>query len=92
MEAIRYIQKVTADSLTIEVSKYRGKNVEIIIIPLDDETENQGSKQFKSVKGALHNYASSKSSIIPEATDSTCGFQKGRLLHSYTKNLLNSDS
>lgn len=57
MDAVRYIQKITADSLTIEVSKYRGKNVEIIIIPLDDKAENQGNKQFKSVKGALHKYS-----------------------------------
>jgi hypothetical protein len=57
MDAVRYIRKVTADSITIKVSKYRGKNVEIIIIPLDNEAENQGEKKFKSVKGALHKYS-----------------------------------
>lgn len=58
MDALRYIQKITSDSLTLKhLGKYLGKNVEIIILPLDTEADNQGKKKYKSVKGILHEYA-----------------------------------
>jgi hypothetical protein len=58
MKALRYIQEVTSDSLVIkDMGKYLGKNVEIIILPLDTETEHKKPENVKRVRGFLHKYA-----------------------------------
>lgn len=58
MEAIRYIQKVTSDSLIIkDMGKYLGQQVEIIIFPLDNTTEIEEPDTVKRVRGILHKYA-----------------------------------
>ena len=57
MEALRYIQKITSDSIIIKhVEKYIGQNAEIIIIPLGME-DNNNSDEPKSVMGIFHKYA-----------------------------------
>jgi hypothetical protein len=56
MEAIKIIEDVTSDSITIKnLSKYKGKKVEIIILPYEDEIIK--TKKFKSVKGVFKKYA-----------------------------------
>ena len=58
MEALRYIQKVTSESLVIkDMGKYLGKHVEIIILPLEKVGESPEGDTVPSVKGFLHKYA-----------------------------------
>lgn len=58
MEAVRYIQKITSDSLIIkDMGKYLGKQVEIIIFPLDQDTQPERPDEIKRVRGFLHKYA-----------------------------------
>lgn len=56
MEAIKIIEKVTSDSITIKnLSRYKGKKVEIIILPIEEEIKK--TKKYKSVKGIFKKYA-----------------------------------
>jgi len=57
MEASRYIENIKSDVLTIKVGKYLGKQVEIIILPLEPQIENLKEPEFQSAKAALHKYA-----------------------------------
>lgn len=56
VEAIKIIEDVTSDTITIRnLSRYKGKKVEIIILPLEEEIKK--TKRFKSVKGIFKKYA-----------------------------------
>ena len=58
MEALRYIQKVTSDSLVVpNVGRYKGKNVEVIILPLETDNHEIGARPGKA-RGMLKRYAS----------------------------------
>jgi hypothetical protein len=58
MEALKYIQQVTSDALIIkDMGKYLGKQVEIIILPLDNEPDRKEPEHVPSVRGFLHKYA-----------------------------------
>ncbi len=64
MEAVRSIQTVTSDSLVIEdVGRYRGQQVEIIILPLEQtqELEKPKSPDIARVRGYFHKYANPSS-------------------------------
>jgi len=57
MKTLRYIQKITKDSIVIRhVGKYIGQDVEIIILPLGKESGNEEEKP-ESVMGIFHKYA-----------------------------------
>ncbi len=56
MEAIKIIEDITSDTITIKnLSRYKGKKVEIIILPIEEEIKK--TKKFKSVKGIFKKYA-----------------------------------
>ena len=56
MEAIKIIEDITSDSITINnLSGFKGKKVEIIILSIEEEVKK--IKKFKSVKGIFKKYA-----------------------------------
>jgi hypothetical protein len=60
MEALKIIEDVTSDSITIKnLSKYKGKKVEIILIPFEEEKQDASNikKKDGSAYGYLHKYA-----------------------------------
>jgi len=53
MEAIRVIRKIDSDVLP-ELKKYKGKKVEIIILPANDEDEKKSdNSSILNLKGVL---------------------------------------
>ena len=50
MEAIRIIKKVNSEIIT-ELNKFMGKNVEIIIFPLEEKHKQKGQRVFKKIEG-----------------------------------------
>ena len=50
MEALRIIKKVDSDKIT-ELKKFMGRNVEIIIFPLEEISKGIGKRVFKKIKG-----------------------------------------
>jgi hypothetical protein len=60
MEAIKIIEDVTSDSITIKnLSRYKGQKIEIIILPIEEGQNPVVLKpeKKKSAYGYLHKYA-----------------------------------